>query len=97
MVDLASMTVEEIEGYKLDLRKQRDAIREQMREAEIVRAAKINSVLLAAKVGQDVSNLTPAEVKTLLAIANKPKPGDVVAEIGTAVLTAKGQGGDDDA
>lgn len=88
------MTVAEIEEHKLGLRLQIDAIRDEMRRAEVVRARKINSEALAAKLGLDVSTLTEAEIDDLLRIANKPKPGDVVAEIGPGSLVAKGQGGD---
>lgn len=92
--DYEAMSVAEIEQHKLRLRLDLDAIRAEMRKAEAVRARRINAEALAAKLGQDVSNLTPAEVDDLLRIALKPKPGDVVAEIGTASLVAKGQGGD---
>lgn len=92
--DYEAMSVAEIEEHKLGLRLQINEIREEMRRAEVVRARKINSENLAAKLGLDVSTLTPAEVDDLLRIANKPKPGDVVAEIGTGSLVAKGQGGD---
>lgn len=92
--DIEAMSVPELEEYKLGLRLKIDALRAEMRDAEVVRARKINSTNLAAKLGQDVSHLTEAEVATLLAIANKPKPGDVVAVIGTGSLVAKGNGGD---
>lgn len=94
--ELASMTVAEIEKYKLGLRLEIDALRAKMDEAEVVRGRKINAENLARQLGQDVSHLTEQEIDDLLRIALKPKPGDVVAEIGTAVLVARGQGGEED-
>lgn len=88
------MSVPEIEDYKLGLKLKIKALQDEMDDAETVRAAKINSTNLAAKLGQNVDDLSADEIASLLAIVNKPKPGDVVAEIGTATLTAKGQGGD---
>lgn len=92
--DFEKMTLDELEKWMVNCKAQETALLEQRRVASGYRRDKIDAHNLAVALKQDVSHLTAEEVSTMLAIARKPKPGDVVAEIGTAVLTAKGQGGD---
>lgn len=92
--NFSTMTLDELETWMVDCKAQETALLEQRRIAAGYRRDKIDAHNLATALKQDVSHLNAEEVQTLLEIARKPKPGDVVVEIGTAVLTAKGKGAD---
>lgn len=94
--DFDKMTLDELEKWMVDCKAQETALLEQRRIASGYRRDKIDAHNLAVALHQDVSHLSAEEVSTMLAIARKPKPGDVTVEIGTAVITAKGKGGDDE-
>lgn len=87
------MTLEELEAWMVESKAEQNAMMELRKQAASVRADKIDASNLAKRLGQDVSHLSPDEVRTMLEIARKPKPGDVVSTPGVAVVTAKGQGG----
>lgn len=91
--ELSGKSVQEIEDYKLGLKQDIERLKALARAAERVRALKINREGLARSLGVPVDHLTDDDVRRFLEIARTPKDGDVVAVPGVAVLTAKGQGG----
>ena len=90
-MDLEAMTVDELDAYSVGLKGEIEAIRDRRREAKGVRDRKVTLESLAARLGVDVSGITPEQASTLLAIANTPKPGDVVVTPGHTTLGARGQ------
>ena len=93
MPDFEAMTLDELIEYKLERKRQIQAIREEQLAAHAVYTRKLQLASLAQKLGVPVDGITPEQAAALLAIANQtpPKPGDVVVTPGHAVLTAEGQ------
>lgn len=95
---LSTKTVEEIEAIKLEQKREIEILRAKMRVAEAERARKINRENLARELKVPVDHLSDEDVTRFLEIKRSaPRPGDVTVVPGVVVLTAKGQGGDDDA
>ena len=81
-MDYEAMTVDELDAYSVGLKGEIEAIRDTRREAKTVRDRKVVLEALARKLGIDVSGITPEQARTLLELATKPKPGDVVVTPG---------------
>lgn len=86
--DYKAMSVEELEAELLHLKAQKLAITDRQRELQAIRRDKLDLYYLSQRLGVDVAGLTPDEARGLLAIARKPREGDVVVTAETAVLTA---------
>lgn len=93
MPDFEAMTIDELIEFKLERKRQIEAIRDEQLAAHAVYTRKLQIEGLARKLGVPVDGITPEQAAALLAIANQtpPKPGDVVVTPGHTVLTAEGQ------
>lgn len=93
--ELRNKSVAEIEVYAFSLKRESEVLKAKMRTAQQVRGLIINRENLARELKVPVDHLSDADVARMLEIKRSaPRPGDVIATPGTAVLTAKGQGGD---
>lgn len=91
--DFEAMTIDELIEFKLERKRQIQALREESLAAHAVYTRKLQLEALARKLGVDVSGITPEQAAALLAIANQtpPKPGDVVVTPDHTVLPLAGQ------
>lgn len=93
ITDFEAMTIDQLIEFKLERKRQIQAIRDEQLAAHAVYERKLQLAALARKLGVDVDGITPEQAAALLAIANQtpPKPGDVVVTPGHTVLAAEGQ------
>lgn len=82
-------SVDELEERSLRLKAEMEALRSERQIIAGVRNRKLTLDKLARKLGTDTAHLSDEEARALLAIANKPKPGDITVTPETAVLTAE--------
>ena len=77
-MDFESMTIDELEAFLVENKRQRLALREIARQALAVRARRTNGINLAARLNVPIEGLDERDIDDLLRIANKPRPGDIV-------------------
>jgi len=85
-----AMTVDKLDDYSAELKGRIEVLRAERRVAKDVRDRKVSLEALARKLGVDVAGITPEQADALLAIANAPRPGDVVVTPQPAVITSVG-------
>lgn len=95
--NLEAMSIDELDALSLKLKQEQQTIREERLEIAKVRARKSNVINIAARLNVNVSDLTEEQISAIGSIKATPRPGDVVAEVGSAGMVLKGNGGDDDA
>lgn len=89
--DFETLSIEEIEAWKLERKLEMQAIRARAVAANEVHKAKLALKNLAQKLGVPVDGLTAEQAQALLVLANaKPRSGDVTVTPDPAVLTAEG-------
>jgi hypothetical protein len=93
MPDYEAMTIDELDEFSVTLKGRIEAIRDERRDAKVVRDRKVTLAALAQKLGIDVAGLTPEQAAHLLDIAKQtpPKPGDVVVTPDPAALARTSQ------
>ena len=90
--DFEAMTIDELIEFKLERKRQIQALREESLAAHAVYTRKLQLEALARKLGVDVDGITAEQARALLAIANQtpPRVGDVVVTPDHAVLPLEG-------